>query len=54
MLSEEFIELVQQMRSAQKEFFRTKSTTALTVAKRLERNVDLALRRLNGEQKEFF
>lgn len=38
-----FRELVAQMRTAQKEFFRTKSRTALDESKRLENAVDRAL-----------
>ena len=36
----EFMNLVEQMRTAQKEFFRDRSTGALADAKRLEKQVD--------------
>ena len=52
MTLEEFALVVERMRTAQKEFFRTKSTTALEDARRLERKVDRGLRRL--KQKELF
>ncbi len=43
--------LVAEMRNAQKEFFRTKSQTALQAAKRLEAKVDHVLACLAEEQK---
>ena len=39
----EFIELVRRMREAQREYFRSRSSEALTESKRLERQVDTAL-----------
>jgi transcriptional regulator with XRE-family HTH domain len=41
--SDEFRELVKKMRSAQKEYFRTRSRLLLGVAKELEKRVDLHL-----------
>jgi C4-dicarboxylate-specific signal transduction histidine kinase len=41
-----FIMLVGEMRNSQREFFRTRSNTALEVSKRLERRVDERLKEL--------
>jgi hypothetical protein len=49
---EDFCKLVDGMRHAQKEYFRTRSSTALDESKRLERRVDEALR--DDGQKEMF
>ncbi|WP_231489883.1 hypothetical protein [Pedobacter sp. Leaf170] len=38
-----FIETVDKMRNAQKEFFRTKATSAINEAKKLEKEVDAML-----------
>jgi hypothetical protein len=43
MTNDEFRELVKKMRSAQKEYFRTRSRSLLIVAKELEKQVDLHL-----------
>jgi hypothetical protein len=40
----EFVELVAAMRAAQKEYFRTRTPSSLAEAKRLEREVDAALK----------
>lgn len=40
MNAKDFIQLVAQMRNAQKQYFATRSKTALTEAKRLEMQVD--------------
>jgi len=51
---EEFAELVQRMRNAQREYFRTKSLPALRRAKTEERKVDRALQELASLQKTLF
>jgi hypothetical protein len=51
---EEFTKLVADMRHAQKEYFRTRSTAALEQSKRLERRVDEALTQSAAGQKELF
>lgn len=46
----DFVRLVAEMRTAQREFFRTRSTAALDRSRSLERRVDEALRReLDGQ-----
>jgi hypothetical protein len=50
----EFTKLVAEMRHAQKEYFRTKSSSALDDSKRLERQVDAALKALADGQKKLF
>jgi len=42
----EYAKLVNEMRTAQKDFFRTRSGTALEQSKRLERQVDEATRNI--------
>ena len=44
MSENEFYELVARMRAKQKEYFRTKDLNALNESKRLEREVDKALK----------
>lgn len=44
----EFIDLVAEMRHAQKEYFRSKSKPALAKSKRLEKRVDRRLLELKG------
>ena len=48
----DFVELVEKMRHAQKDYFRTKSN--LEECKRLENRVDKACRTLRDGQKELF
>ena len=43
----QFFQLVSDMRAAQKEFFKTKSPSALSESKRLERAVDAEILRVN-------
>jgi hypothetical protein len=50
----EFIQLVERMRNAQREYFRTKSPTALESSKRLEREVDQAIARERSGQRTMF
>jgi spermidine synthase len=50
----ELAELVQQMRNAQKEYFRTRSGSALDNAKRLEKRVDEALGTVLSQQPGLF
>ena len=47
----EFVKLVQEMRTAQKEFLKSKSQMVLEDAKYFERQVDRALRRMERSQK---
>lgn len=55
MTIEEFARLVDRLRHAQKEFFRTRSDSALEDAKALERRVDEAIENiLNSQQKTLF
>lgn len=51
---EAFVAQVQHMRNAQREYFRTRSQTALRDAKRLEAAVDKALAKINLPQKQMF
>jgi hypothetical protein len=51
---EQFAKLVAEMRQAQTEYFRTRSTTALEQSKRLERQVDKALQELADKQGKLF
>lgn len=51
---EEFRILVDDMRHAQKEYFRTRSGPALEKSKSLERMVDQALKKFADGQKELF
>lgn len=43
----EFFRKVERMRSKQKEYFRTRSSAALTDSKRLEREIDEEIERVN-------
>lgn len=55
MIIEEFARLVDRCRHAQKEFFRTRSDSALEDAKSLEKRVDEAVEKiLNSRQKTLF
>lgn len=47
MNSKEFFHLVERMRTAQKEYFRTRSGSALRDSKRLEQAVDNEIERVN-------
>jgi hypothetical protein len=49
MTNTEFIDLVAQMRTAQKSYFRTRSKTILEQSKALERQVDAAIVQLTQE-----
>lgn len=48
MNAREFFDKVAQMRSMQKEYFRTRSKTALQESKRLERDIDMEIARVEG------
>ena len=47
MTAKEFFDLVSDMRSKQREYFRTRSTSVLNESKALERLVDAEIRRVN-------
>ena len=47
MTPKEFFDKVSRMRKAQKEYFRTRSGRALTESKRLEREIDAEIERVN-------
>ena len=49
MNAREFFNKVTQMRSMQKEYFRTRSKTALQESKRLEREIDAEIKRVNDK-----
>ena len=51
---EEFVSLVDQMRSAQRNYFRTRSHDVLSQSKELERRVDKAIADHKNKQKELF
>lgn len=48
MNAREFFSKVAQMRSMQKEYFRTRSKTALQESKRLEREIDMEIAQVEG------
>ena len=50
----EFIELVREMRAAQKEYFKTRSKEVLNRSKELERKVDTELQSINNTQQKLF
>lgn len=50
----EFVKLVQSMRTAQKEFFKSRDQTVLEDAKYYERQVDRALLKLQRTQRTLF
>lgn len=50
----EFIELVREMRNAQKEYFKTRSKDVLNLSKELERKVDAELQSINNTQQILF
>ena len=50
----EFIELVREMRNAQKEYFKTRSKDVLNRSKELERKVDTELQSINNTQQTLF
>lgn len=47
MTPKEFFDKVSRMRKAQKEYFRTRSGRALTDSKRLEKEIDAEIERVN-------
>ena len=47
MTPQEFFHKVERMRFKQKEYFRTRSSSALTDSKRLEREIDEEIERVN-------
>ena len=47
MKPKEFFDKVAEMRSAQKEYFRTRNPQALSESKRLEREIDAEIKRVN-------
>ena len=49
MKPKEFFDKVVQMREAQKEYFRTRSPQALSESKRLEREIDAEIKRVNDK-----
>lgn len=49
-----FLALVAELRHAQREYFRTRSSAALEASKRLEKQVDAALARLADRQPKLF
>ena len=51
---EGFAKLVQQMRTAQREYFRTRSASSLTTSKRLEATVDKSLQEIQGQRQLLF
>lgn len=54
MNTQEFYALVQDMRNAQKEYFRTRSKDVLNLSKELERKVDAELQSINDKQTSLF
>lgn len=50
----EFIELVREMRNAQKEYFKKRTKDALNRSKELERKVDAELQSINNTQQKLF
>lgn len=50
----EFIELVREMRAAQKEYFSKRSKDVLNRSKELERKVDVGLQSINNTQQTLF
>jgi hypothetical protein len=50
----EFIELVREMRAAQKEYFKKRSKDVLNRSKELERKVDAELQSINDKQTSLF
>ena len=49
MKPKEFFDKVAEMRSAQKEYFRTRSPQVLSESKRLEREIDAEIKRVNDK-----
>lgn len=54
MTDQEFRELVAEMRHAQKEYFRVRSSAALDKSKTLEKRVDQAMQDFASKQGEMF
>lgn len=52
MTPEDFFRHVARMRAAQKEYFRTRSATALRESKRLEKDLDAEIERVNKIKQE--
>ena len=52
MTAREFFDLVSDMRSKQREYFRTRSSSVLSESKALERRVDAEIMRVNQMMKE--
>lgn len=50
MITKEFYALVERMRNAQKEYFRTRDKSALSASKQLEREVDEAIKKANEKE----
>ena len=50
----DFLDLVAQMRAAQRKYFRTRSTSVLSEAKELERRVDAEIERRRDKQRPLF
>ena len=50
----DFIELVRAMRAAQKEYFRTRTGTALKKSKALEKQVDDFIKAIDDKQLKLF
>lgn len=50
--AKQFFDTTALMREKQKEYFRTRSQTALTESKRLERIIDAEIKRVNDIMKE--
>ena len=51
---DELVRIVQEMRNAQREYFRTRMETALDAAKVAERRVDHALKEIADKQPRLF
>lgn len=51
-MTDDFFDLVEQMRDAQKEYFRTRSKDALEHSKQLERSVDAKIRAYKEKKKQ--
>lgn len=52
MTPETFFRHVERLRAAQREYFRTRSSSALSASKRLEREIDAEIERVNRLQAE--
>lgn len=54
MTNPDFIDLIKNMRSAQVEYFKTRTTDALKKSKKLERMVDREIKELETNQPKIF